>query len=97
MRYSKWALWLFGAGLVLGLVLVSANLSGIGLVASVAMAAALVLLPFALVRDWWHYRPWNDLTPKRKSTPARTRAAAAKRRSPSKSSPPRTPRTKGKR
>src|SRR5580700_6177680 len=39
MRYSGWALLLFGAGGVLGLVLVSANLTALGWTASATMAA----------------------------------------------------------
>jgi hypothetical protein len=81
MRATRYALILFGAGALLGLLLVSGNLTGLGIVGSALMAAALLFLPFALVADWWHHRPWQAPRPKRK---ARTRSS----RDP-KSSPPR--------
>jgi hypothetical protein len=59
MRTTRYALPLFGAGALLGLLLVSANLSGLGIAASALMAAALLFLPFALVVDWWAHRPWH--------------------------------------
>jgi hypothetical protein len=82
MRYSKWALLLFGAGALLGLVVVSANLSGLGRIASVAMAAGAALLPVAMIADWWSYRPWRTAKPK-------PRAKSPKRGVRTKSSPPR--------
>jgi hypothetical protein len=75
MRYSKRALLIFGAGLLLGLIFVSAELSGLGGVASLAMAAGIVLLPVALVADWWSHRPWRTPKPK-----ARARRKTTKRR-----------------
>jgi hypothetical protein len=81
MRSTRYALLLFGAGALLGLLLVSANLSGLGIVASALMAAALLFLPFALVVDWWSHRPWLKPHPKRK---VRTRSSSGP-----KSSPPR--------
>jgi hypothetical protein len=71
MRYSGWALLLFGAGLVLGLAVVSADLAGLGRVASVWMFAGIALLPFGLVADWWSRRPWRQ--------PARRTKRPAKR------------------
>ena len=52
MRYSKGALLVFGAGAVLGLVVVSVELPGLSRVASLTMAAGIVLLPLALFADW---------------------------------------------
>ena len=49
LRYSKSALLVFGAGLVIGLVVVAVQLPGFARVASLAMAAGIVALPFALV------------------------------------------------
>jgi hypothetical protein len=66
MPYSKWALLLFGGGLVLGLVVVSADLPVLGWIASVAMAAGIALLPIGLAADWWSHRPWK--VPAKKST-----------------------------
>ncbi len=78
MRYSKSALLLFGAGLVLGLAVVSANLPALARIASLAMAAGIVLLPVAIVADLRRTRP---LPAKRgKSTVAKRRGAPARRR-----------------
>ena len=85
MRYSKRALLLFGAGLLLGLILVSANLDGIALVGSLAMATGLLLLPAALVADWWSHRPWRKPPSKSRKRPAGRRQPTAA----TKSSPPR--------
>jgi hypothetical protein len=79
MRYSKWALLLFGAGALLGLVVVSANLSGLGRIASLAMAAGTILLPVALIADWWSYRPWRTAGPKPKAKSRKRRTAPAPR------------------
>jgi|HubBroStandDraft_1064217.scaffolds.fasta_scaffold1061823_1 hypothetical protein len=81
MRSTRYALLLFGAGALLGLLLVSANLSSLGIVASALMAAALLFLPFALVADWWHHRPWYKPKPNRRARPRSSRQ--------SKSPPPR--------
>ena len=84
MRYSGWALLVFGAGGVLGLVLVSANLTALGWTASATMAAGIAALPVTLVADWWSHRPWRKVpaAPKRRSSsPQRkTKAAPRKRR-----------------
>jgi hypothetical protein len=89
MRYSKWAILLFGAGALLGLVVVSANLSGLGRIASPAMAAGAALLPVAMIADWWSYRPWRTAGPKPK-------AKSQKRGARAKSSPPRKRGARGK-
>ncbi|HXC26612.1 MAG TPA: hypothetical protein VNV38_01560 [Stellaceae bacterium] len=86
MRYSGWALLLFGAGGVLGLVLVSANLTALGWTASATMAAGIAALPVTLVADWWSHRPWRK-------PPAKRRVRSSRR---SKPSPPRKRRAKGK-
>ena len=71
MRHTKRALLLFGAGGLLGLLLVSADLSGLGWAASATMAAGIAALPVALVADWWSHRPWRKPAPKRRAAPAR--------------------------
>ena len=83
MRYSGWALLLFGAGGVLGLVLVSTNLTSLGWTASATMAAGIVALPVTLVADWWSHRPWH------KQPTARNRKRISRPKARSKSSPPR--------
>jgi ABC-type nickel/cobalt efflux system permease component RcnA len=82
MPYSKWALLLFGGGLVLGLVVVSADLPLLGWVASFAMAVGTALLPVALAADWWSHRPWK--APAKKSTGRTRRKRPAKPSSPRK-------------
>ena len=77
MRYSKWSLLLFGAGMVLGLAVVSARLSGLARVASLAMAGGIVLLPVAFVADW--RRKAVSVVTRRKKPAARPRRAAAAR------------------
>jgi hypothetical protein len=57
MRYSRYALLLFGAGMLLGLAVVSAKLTGLGWVASLMMAAGIVLLPIAAIADWRRRAP----------------------------------------
>ena len=84
MRYSKWALLLFGAGLVLGLVVVSARLSGGGPIASAAMMAGIVLLPLAFVADWW--RKAAARVTRRTRAPSRPRRAASSRTASSRTS-----------
>jgi hypothetical protein len=90
MRYSGWALLVFGAGGLLGLGLVSTNLAGIGWTASATMAAGLALLPVALVADWWAHRPW------RKPPTGRNRKRISYPKARSKSSPPRKRGARGK-
>jgi len=74
VRYSKTALLIFGAGLVLGLVVVAVEIPGLGRLASLAMAAGIALLPLAqrlaqgLVRR---------LLPRRRGRKRRKRAASA--------------------
>ena len=75
MRYTKAALLIFGAGGLLGLVVVSADLPGLARLASLTMAAGLALLPVALIADWRRRPP---------AKPARRRPAAnrSRRRTP---------------
>jgi len=81
MPYSKRALLLFGGGLLLGLIVVSADLPVLGWVANFAMAAGVALLPIALVADWWSHRPWK--------LPARKSAVRSRTKRPAKSQSPR--------
>jgi len=88
MQSTRYALLLFGAGALSGLLLVSAGLSGLGIVASALMAAALLFLPAALVVDWWSHRPWLKPAPKRRGSTRSSRQL--------KSSPPRKRGSRGK-
>jgi hypothetical protein len=74
MRHTRHALLIFGAGALLGLVVVSANLSGLGRLASLAMAAGILLLPVAILADWWPrgQKPKAKArSPKRRTAPKR--------------------------
>ena len=81
MRYSRSALLLFGAGMLLGLVVVAAKLLYLARVSSGAMALGIVLLPVALVADWRRRKPKPKTKTKSKST-KRTTAPARRRRPP---------------
>ena len=70
MRHCRHALLLFGAGSLLGLAVVSAGWPWLGRVASLTMAAGLVLLPVALIADWRRRTPQPKA--KRKSKKRRT-------------------------
>jgi lipopolysaccharide export LptBFGC system permease protein LptF len=72
MRYSRQALLMFGAGALLGLAVVSANLTSLGRLASLTMAVGIALLPVALVADG--LRRFRRAEAKAK--PARRRAAS---------------------
>jgi hypothetical protein len=76
MRYSKIALLIFGAGLVLGLVVVVAELSAFGRVASVTMAFGIVMLPAALIMDWRRARA----PPPKRRRRGKAKPGAGKRR-----------------
>src|ERR1700737_4627194 len=52
MRYTKTALLMFGAGLVLALVVVGAELDGLERVASTVMALGIAAVPVGMAVDW---------------------------------------------
>jgi uncharacterized protein YaaW (UPF0174 family) len=75
LRYTKLALLMFGAGLLLGLAAVSTDIRLLGPLASGLMAAGLVL-------DWRHAATALRQTPpprRKRGRPARPRARKAKR------------------
>jgi len=74
LRYSKSALLVFGAGLVIGLVVVAAEVPGLARVASLAMATGIVALPVALIADW------RRRTPRPKAAARRQRRKTAGKR-----------------
>jgi hypothetical protein len=79
LRYSKLALLMFGAGLVLGLVVVSVRLPGLARIASLAMALGIAALPVALIADWWHKTPAAPAKQHRKKASGKRRAATPRR------------------
>jgi hypothetical protein len=52
MRYTKTALLIFGAGLVLALVVVATETQGLERVASAAMALGIAAIPIGMAIDW---------------------------------------------
>lgn len=81
MRYTKLALLTFGAGLILGLVVVVAEIDWLGRVASGVMALGLAAIPVAMIADW---RLATKARPgaKRARLPARHSSTAAPVRAP---------------
>jgi hypothetical protein len=63
MRCTKLALLIFGAGLLLGLVVVVAEIEALARGASLLMALGIVALPSAALIDWW--RAATPLSPPR--------------------------------
>ena len=80
MRYSRWALLIFGAGALLGLAVVSAGLPRLGRVASLTMAAGILLLPVAFVADWRRPRPAAKAGKRRAPAKGKRRAPARRSR-----------------
>jgi hypothetical protein len=83
MRYSKLALLVFGAGCVLGLVVVAVELPGLARVASLAMALGIAALPVTILMDLRRRSPAAKPAPRRKrrGTPTKRRKPTAKARS----------------
>jgi uncharacterized membrane protein YhfC len=80
MRYTRYALLVFAAGALSGLVIVSAGLYPVGWIASGAMAAGIAALPAALVADWWAHRPWRKAPPKRRARSRRPSSSSSPRK-----------------
>jgi hypothetical protein len=97
MRYTRYALLLFGAGMLLGLVVVAAKLPYLARVSSGAMAAGIVLLPIAVIADLRRRaprpRPKAKAKPKAK-TKTRTPAKSPRRSNAAAPARPRRPRAK---
>jgi len=80
MRYTKTALLTFGAGLVLALVVVAAEIDGLGRVASAAMALGIAGLPVGMIVDWRLATKAVQRPSRRRGKPRPRRAAPAARR-----------------
>jgi hypothetical protein len=91
MRYTKIALLTFGAGLILGLVVVVAEIDPLDRVASGLMALGLAAIPVGMAIDWrLATKPTLKPAKKRSKTPMRRSAAGQPRRAarPRKPTPP---------
>jgi hypothetical protein len=82
MRYTKTALLMFGAGLVLALVVIAAELDGLERIASALMALGIAAVPIGMAVDWRLATRAAGPPPKRRGKPRARRAAAAVRRRP---------------
>ena len=76
MRWTKIALLMFGAGLMLGLVVIAFELDPLDRVASWSMALAIAAIPVAIVADWRRAaKPAAAPVPKRRGKPRARRAS----------------------
>ena len=81
MHYTKIALLMFGAGLVLALVVIAAELDGLERVASAAMALGIAAIPIGMAIDWRRAtRAPKRAVRRRGKTRSRRTAPAARRR-----------------
>jgi hypothetical protein len=80
MRYTKFALLAFGAGLLLGLVVVIAEIHTLSRVASGLMAVGLIGIPIGMMIDWRRATKSMPKPAKRPAKPPIRRGAAAPRR-----------------
>jgi hypothetical protein len=87
MRYTKTALLAFGFGLLLGLVVLGAEIKSLARVASGLMALGIAAIPVGMVADWRRATKTARGTPRRRAKTA-TRQVSGAARSPRKSAPP---------
>jgi hypothetical protein len=80
MRYTKTALLLFGAGLVLALVVIAAELDRFERVASAAMALGIAAIPVGMAVDWRLATRAARLPARRRGKPRARRATPIARR-----------------
>jgi uncharacterized membrane protein len=90
MRYTKTALLMFGAGLVLALVVIAAELDGLERVASAVMALGIAAVPVGMAVDWRLATRAARRPAKRRGKPRPRRAAPVtpRRPRPRKPAPP---------
>ena len=90
MRYTKTALLMFGAGLVLALVVIATELDRLERVASAVMALGIAAIPVGMAIDWRLATRAARRPAKRRGKPRTRRAAPATRHRPRarKSTPP---------
>ena len=87
MRYTKTALLVFGAGLVLALTVIAAELDRFERVASAVMALGIAAIPIGMAVDWRLATKAAVQPPRRPGKPRTRRASPGVRRRP----PPRKP------
>ena len=80
MRYTKTALLMFGAGLVLALVVIAAELDRFERVASAVMALGIAAIPIGMAVDWGLATRAATRPPRRPAKPRKRRAPPAARR-----------------
>ena len=80
MRYTKTALLIFGAGLVLALIVVATETQGLERVASAAMALGIAAIPIGMAVDWRLATRPPRLPARRRSKPRTRRTAPVTRR-----------------
>jgi hypothetical protein len=80
MRYTKTALLIFGAGLVLALVVVATETQGLERVASAAMALGIAAIPIGMAVDWRRATRAPRRSPGRRAKPRIRRTAPVARR-----------------
>jgi hypothetical protein len=87
MRYTRVALLAFGLGLVLGLVVIAADIKALERFASGLMALGIAAIPIAVIMDFRRALKAVSRAPRRRAkAPARRATPAA--RTPRKSPPP---------
>ena len=79
MRYTKTALLAFGCGLLLGLVVIAAEIKSLERLASALMALAIAGIPVGVVADWRRAIRGAAAGPKRGAKTVARRAAHARR------------------
>jgi len=80
MRYTKTALLMFGAGLVLALTVVAAELDRLERIASAVMALGIAAIPIGMAIDWRLATRAAACPPRRAAKPRTRRASPATRR-----------------
>jgi hypothetical protein len=90
MRYTKTALLTFGAGLVLALAVIAAELDGLERVASTVMALGIAAIPIGMAIDWRRATraPRRAVRRRDKSRTRRTAPVARRRARPRKPARP---------
>jgi hypothetical protein len=79
MRYTKFGLLVFGFGLLLGLVVIAAEIQSLQRAASGLMAFGIAALPIAMIADWRRAAKVAQRIPRRPAKNSTGRASAALR------------------